>query len=256
MIRAFRALTLTGFREARRNRITLLIAGFAIALLLFSTLVADVAVATIDRVLIDVGLAGMSMMLVVLSIFLSSSLLGREIERRTIFMIVSKPISRGVFLASRLTGNMLTLGVLLIAMTGVFWIELLVFNTPFRAHYVLAIAALFVELLVLSSVGFAMSSFSGHIVSAMVTAGVFFAGHLAGDIYRVAERAKSLPLQYLGKATYYLLPNLDRLNYRPQACHLIDVPASEVAASFAYGLTYAGVMVGIAIVVFARRDFK
>jgi Cu-processing system permease protein len=256
MIRAFGALTLTGFREARRNRVTLLIAGFAIALLLFSTLVADVSVARIERVLIDVGLAGMSLMLVVLAVFLSSSLLVREIERRTIFMIVSKPISRGLFLISRLAGNMLTLAVLLAAMTVVFWLELLVFNAPFRPHYVLAIAGLLVELLVLSSVGFAMSSFSGHVVSAMVTAGIFFAGHLAGDIYRIAERAKSVPLQYLGKATYYLLPNLDRLNYRPQACHLIDVPLTEALGSFAYGVAYAGVMVGIAVLVFARRDFK
>ncbi|MBR2979205.1 MAG: ABC transporter permease [Myxococcaceae bacterium] len=253
---AFAALTLNGFREARRNRVTLLIAGFALVLLLCSTLLADVSIASIERVLVDMGLSGMSLMLVVLAIFLSTSQLGREIERRTIFMIVSKPVSRATFILGRMAGNMLTLAVLLLAMAAIFWVELALFGYPMRAQYGVAIAALYVELAVLSSVGFAMSSFAGPIVSAMVTAGVYLAGHLSGDIYRLGESAQSAFLTAIAKGVYYLLPNLDRLNFRPHATYLIDISGADLGLSVLYAIAYAGIMLSLSVLFFARRDFK
>lgn len=253
---AFAALALNGFREARRNRITLIIAGFALVLLLLSTLLADVSIASIERVLVDMGLAGMSLMLVVLAIFLSTSQLGKEIERRTIFMVVSKPVSRATFILGRMAGNMVTLGMLLVAMALIFWIELALFGYPMRSQYVMAILTLYIELIVLTSVGFAMSSFAGPIVSAMVTGGIFFAGHLAGDIYRLGERAQSAFLTAVAKGAYYVLPNLDRLDFRPHATHLLDISGSSVALSILYALAYSGVMLGLAVVFFSRRDFK
>lgn len=253
---AFTALALNGFREARRNRITMLIAGFALLALLMSTLLADVSVASIERVLVDMGLAGMSLMLVVLAIFLSATQLGKEIERRTIFMVVSKPVSRATFILGRMAGNMITLGVLLLAMTAIFWVELLVMGYPMRSQYLAAVGTLYVELLVLSSIGFALSSFAGSIVSAMVTAGIYIAGHLSGDIYRLGERAQNAFITGVAKAAYYILPQLDRLDYKPHATHLLSVSGSDAALSVAYALGYSGVMLALAVLFFSRRDFK
>ena len=253
---AFLALALNGFREARRNRITMLIAGFALLALLMSTLLADVSVASIERVLVDMGLAGMSLMLVVLAIFLSATQLGKEIERRTIFMVVSKPVSRATFILGRMAGNMITLGVLLLAMTAIFWIELAVMGYPMRSQYLAAIGTLYVELLVLSSIGFAMSSFAGSIVSAMVTAGIYIAGHLSGDIYRLGERAQNALVTGVAKAAYYFLPQLDRLDYKPHATHLLSVSGSDVALAVAYAFGYSGIMLALAVLFFSRRDFK
>lgn len=255
-MKAFAALALNGFREARRNRITLLIAGFALVALLMSSIIADVSVATVERVLVDVGLAGMSLMLVVLAIFLSATQLGKEIERRTIFMVVSKPVSRATFIMGRLAGNMITLGVLLVAMSLIFWLELAVMGYSMKSQYLVSIGTLYVELLVLSSVGFALSSFAGSIVSAMVTVGVFFAGHLAGDIYRLGSRSQSAFIEGLSKAAYYVMPNLDRLDYKPHATYLLQVSGGEVGLSILYALAYSGVMLALAVIFFSRRDFK
>jgi hypothetical protein len=115
---------------------------------------------------------------------------------------------------------------------------------------------LWVELVVLSSVGFVMSSFSGQMVSAVVTTGVYFAGHLSSDIYAQAEKTDVVSLKVLGKAIYYLLPNLERLNYRPKAAYGLVSAPSEVLTASAYGLCYAAVMILIAISLFEKRDFK
>jgi hypothetical protein len=96
---AFLATAWNGFREARRNRVTVVVGVFALLTLLLATLVTQITVVTFRRVMVDTGLGLMSLILVFLSIFLSSGLLAREIERRTIVLVVTKPISRSTFLA-------------------------------------------------------------------------------------------------------------------------------------------------------------
>ncbi len=255
-MREFGALTLNGFREARRNRVSVVVAVFTLGLLMASTLVTDVTVYTFQRVLADVGLGAMCLTLVLLAIFLSSGLLSREIERRTIFLIVSKPVSRALFIVGRLAGNMLTLAVLLVAMSVVFFLQVAMYGLPVTAPQLVAAGMLWVELLVISSVGFVLSSFASQLVSGVVTTGVYFAGHLSADIYTLASRSASPFIQWLGKGTYYFLPNLARLNFRPQASYDVMTPAWDIVKSAAYGFGYAGVMVALAVFIFSRRDFK
>jgi Cu-processing system permease protein len=253
---AFAAMVWNGFREARRNRVTVVVGVFAVVVLLSSTLVTEVTVSTFERVLSDFGLGMMSIILVFLAIYLSSGLLSREIERRTIFLVVSKPLSRSRFLIARLLGNMLTLGVLLVAMTLIFFLELALYRAPIHSQHLIAAGALWFELLVVVSAGFFFSSFAGQMVSAVATTGLYFAGHLSGDIYQLAARSESGALRVLGKGIYYLLPNLDRINFRPLATYNVPIEASAVVGSIAYGVAYAAVLSTLAALIFSRRDFR
>lgn len=250
------ALVWNGFREARRNRVTVVVGAFALVLLFSTSLVMEVTVATFDRVLTDVGLGMMSLLLVFLTIFLSSGLISREIDRRTIFMIVSRPLSRMGYLLARLAGNMLTVAVLLIAMGVIFLVQVYVLRSPITSIQILAIGMLWFELLVVACVGVTLSTFSGPIVSGLVTTGFYLAGHLSSDIYRLAARSKSEVLQWLGKGVYYALPNLDRLNMRPNATYN-QMPAwAEVGISLAHALSYCVILLMLAGFIFSRRDFR
>jgi Cu-processing system permease protein len=256
MMQQFLALTFNGFREARRNRVTVVVGAFALGLLVASTLLTNLSISTFDRVLTDFGIGIMSIVLVMLAVFLSSGMLAREIERKTLFLIVSKPISRALFLCARFAGNMLTLGVLLVMMGALFILLVSVYGTLITQAQFVAIGMLFFELLVLSSIGFAMSSFSSQMVSATVTVGAYFAGHLGGDIYELSRKAEDPLLQWVGKAVYYALPNLSRLNYRVQATYELPTPLSELLPHMLYAVGYSTVMIMIAITLFSRRDFK
>jgi ABC-type transport system involved in multi-copper enzyme maturation permease subunit len=255
-VNAFLALAWNGFREARRNRVTSAVVAFAFALLLSSYLVLEVTVITFSRVLVDLGLGAMAMMGVFLAIYLSAGVIPREIERRTLFLVVTRPMSRSTFLAARLAGNLITLGVLLLTMTAVYALQLRLFDVEFTFTQAAAIAGLYGELVLLSAVGFLLSSFSGTLVSALVTTGVFFAGHLCGDIYHFASRAKDPWLQSLGKALYYCLPNLERLNFRPHATHGLAVGVAELGTSLLYALAWSVGLLSLAAALFQRRDFK
>ena len=252
----FVALALNGFREARRNRVTLLVGIFALAMILSTSLVLEVTVGTFDRVLTDVGLGAMSLMLVLLTIFLSSGLISREIERRTIFLMVSKPLSRGAFLVGRLFGNMLTVTVLQLAMAALFCVMLRFYGSPLTPAHLAAMGMLWFELWVLSGVGFLMSSFSSQMVSAFVSVSVYVAGNLSSDIYKLAGKSQSDSLEVLGKAVYYVLPDLSRFNYRPQAAYNAAISSSELLSAMGYGVAYTSVMVALAILLFNRRDFR
>jgi Cu-processing system permease protein len=256
MMGPFIALTLNGFREARRNRVTLIVALFALSMLLSSSLVVEVTVGVFDRVLTDMGLGSMSLMLVLLTIFLSSGLISREIERRTIFLMVSKPLSRGAFLVGRLFGNMLTVTVLQLAMTALFFLMMLAYGTPITPAHLAAVGMLWFELWVLSGVGFLMSSFSSQMVSAFVTVSIYVAGNLSSDIYALARKSKSEALQALGRSVYYVLPDLSRFNYRPQASYAAAISSSQLLTDMAYGAAYTAVLVSLAVLLFNRRDFR
>lgn len=256
MIQSFLALTLNGFREARRNRVTLAVGAFAILALVSSTLVTGVTLQTYPRVLCDVGLGSMNLILVFLAIFLSSGLLAREIERRTIFLIVSKPLSRTQFLLARLCGNLLTLLVLLVTMGVIFIGEMALNSVAITQPQLIAMVGLFFELVLLSSIGFLFSSFTTQMVSAIATCGLYFAGHLSTDIYRLSAHSQDTLIRSLGKAAYYVLPNLERLDFRPMATYGVHLPASVVLSAAGYALAYSAGLLAIATVIFNRRDFR
>lgn len=252
----FLALAWNGFREARRNRVTTVVAAFAIVLLISSTLVTQVTVHTYDRVLTDFGLSTMAILLVGLAVFLSCGLIPQEIERKTIFLVVSRPMSRSLFLLSRLTGNLISLLVLQLAMTVVFFIELGLYGAPMTSAIVASLVGLSAELLVVTAIGFLFSTFSSQLISALITVGVIFSGHLSGDVYRLTSKSPSTVIQWAGRATYYLIPNLDRMNFRDAAALANPVAALEVAQSVGLALGYAALLIVIASVIFERRDFK
>lgn len=253
---AFLALVLNAFREARRNRVTLVVAGFALLSLMSSSLAMEVVVSTFDRVLVDVGLGSMAMILVALAIYLSCGVVPQEIERKTIFLIVSRPVSRTSFLVARLLGNVLTLTVLTLGMSAVLLGVLVMARAPITQPFVMSLLGLVVELAVISAAGFLFSSFSSTLVSAGCTAGVYFAGHLSAEIWRTSARSSSTFIQWLGKLTYYVMPNLERVNFRTQATYAVDVPLRDLGTGVGLSLAYVVVFMVLAAIIFERRDFK
>lgn len=253
---AFWAMTWNGFREARRNRVTTVVGAFALVSMLSTNMVTEVTVMTFDRVLNDFGLGMMAVLLVALSIYLSCGMLAQEIERRTIFLIVSRPISRARFLLARLAGNMLTLAILMVAMAVIFFAELKFFGTDITQPTLMAMAGLLVELLLLSAAGFFFSSISGQLVAAICTTSVYFAGHLSPDMVRITQNSKNEVSRLFGTVLYYVVPNLERVNFRPNAAYAAPVDYALFLNSVLYTSAYALGFIGLAIFFFERRDFK
>lgn len=250
------ALVLNGFRESRRNRVTVVVFLFAFAMIFSATFALEFTVATFSRVITDMGLGVMSIIATFLAVFLSTALLPREIERRTIFMVASRPISRSVFVVGRYLGTLLTMLFVTGIMAALFLLQLGWEGAPIEAPHFAAIAGVFLEVLVLSAAGFLFATFTSQYVAVSATVGLYFVGHLAGDLYRMANRAESTVLSVIGKAVYYVLPNLDRLDFKQRATYLDPTSWQEFGSAVVYSLGYATVALALACVIFERRDFK
>lgn len=250
------ALTLNGFREARRNRVTTVVYVFALILVFSSTVALDMTVATFERVMVDLGLGAMSLIAAFLSIFLASGLIPREIERRTIFMVLAKPLTRTTFIVGRFLGNLLTV----YAITGAMGVLLaLQFGmqrmTPHPTVFA-AMVGIALQVMIISAIAFAFASASSQFVTALSSVSLFFIGHLTPDLYAMANKSTVELFKVLGKAAYYALPNLDRLNFSSRATYHEVVTASELFSSTVYAVGYSVVMILVAAALFQRRDFK
>ncbi len=255
-MRAIIALALAGFREAVRNRVTVVVGVFASVMLLLTTLILNVTLFSLDRVVTDFGLSVMSLLLSGLAIFLSSGLISKEIERRTIFLIVSRPLSRSQFIMGRVLGNLFTLSALLAVMVALFGLQLLVFEVPRNDAIVAAIVGLMAELVLLTCAGVLCSVLSSQLLAALTCVGLYLLGHLDEELYALARASKNELVQGVGKVVYYLLPNLSRVNYRGAAAHALAVNWGELGSSVLYILGYAAVLLFLATFAFDRRDFK
>lgn len=250
------ALALAGFREAVRNRVTVVVGVFAAVMLLSTTLILNVTVFSLDRVVTDFGLSVMNLLLTGLAIFLSSGLISKEIERRTIFLTVSRPVSRTQFVLGRFLGNLLTLGMLQLVMSGIFVLQLIVFEVPKTGAQLAAVLGQSVELFVLTAAGLLCSVLSSQLVSAITCVGIYLMGHLSEDLYALASRSTSTFARTIGKATYYALPNLSRINYRSAAAYEVPVVWNDFLASCGYVAAYGVVLLMLTTLAFDRRDFK
>lgn len=256
MMRNILILSLAGFTEARRNRVTLIVVAFALVMLLSTTLVINLTVFTLDRVATDFGLGVMSLLMVGLAIFLSSSQLSREIDRRTIFLVLSRPVSRAQFVVGRTVGTVLTLWIMLAAMTALFFAQAVVLHLDITEAQYAAVGGLAIELVFLSAMGALFSSVSSPLVSSLSSIGLYLIGHGATDLWEIASRSKSDFIKQAGTAVYWVIPQLDRLDYRLAAAYAHPIDWGRFAVSSGYAFGYAAVMLVLAVLVFERIDFK
>jgi Cu-processing system permease protein len=257
-------IALNGFREARRNRVTVVVFAFALILVLSATVALDLTVTTFRRVMTDLGLGAMGLITVFLAIFLGSAQLPKEIERRTIFMVLAKPISRNTFLVGRFLGNVTTVTAVLIMMALLLAAQFLVAGPMvmtdagelFHLSLAVAVYGMFLEIILLSALCFFFASAGSQFVTTISTIGLYFLGHMAPELYKMASRSKNEMFQVVGKGLYYTLPNLDRLDFKGRATYMEDTPWSELLNSTAYTIGYTMVLLSIACFLFQRRDFK
>lgn len=256
------AIALNGFREARRNRITSVLFVFAFIMVFSTTVSIEFTVATFDRVMTDFGLGVIGLMAPVLTLFLGTGLIPREIERRTIFMVVARPVSRSAFVLGKYLGNVLTVGGLVLVMGVLFLLQLQIagasqrFSTGIHREHFVALYGLLLEVVLLSAVAFVFAAASSQFVSSLSVTCLYFIGHMAEDLYALADRSKVELVQWAGKALYYALPNFDRLDYKARATYFDPTSNGELAVTTLYALAYTAVMLVIATQIFERRDFK
>jgi ABC-type transport system involved in multi-copper enzyme maturation permease subunit len=247
------------FREAVRDRVLYNLVLFVLILITGAIFLGELSSAQETKIIIDMGLSAMLLFGVFIAIFVGVGLVYKEIERRTIYAIFSKPVSRAEFLIGKYLGLCLTLLVNVVVM-GIGVSLALVYVRrgidPSVWKIWPAIALIYFELMIVTAVALVFSSFSSPALSAILTFFVFVIGHFSGDMRAFAQTLGTSGAKLLFGALFYLLPNLSNFSFITPAAHG-ELPTARIfVLSGIYGIVYCCVLLSIATLIFNRRNFK
>lgn len=250
------ALAASTVRELVRDKVLYSILFFAALLLLVSLGMKEITIGDSDKVVRGVALAGISAMGSVIAVFLGVQLVHKEIERKTIYTLASKPIPRWQILLGKYLGLWLTL-VLELGILTIFY-TLIVGSRqglPSVGVY-LSIVMLMVELSLLTAWSTLFSTFASPLMASAYSICIYLIGHFTDDLRAFGEASDNPTFRLVASVVYRVLPNLELFNIRTEAVLNIPVPASELGWAVLYGLGYTAVVLAVATAVFERRDFK
>ena len=243
-------------RELVRSKLLYNLFLFAALLIASSMFVAQLTIGQWDRIILDQGLAAIEVVGALVAVLIGVNLIAGEIERKTIFSTLAKPVSRGAFVAGRYLGLLAVLAVNVAVMLALLAVVLHLAGYGLSRTALEAGLLIGVELALMASVATLFSSFSTPILAAGFSIAFFLIGHLLGDLRAFGDRSKSGLARSLTNFFYRLLPDLELLNLKSLAASQLPVDPRFVLRSAAYGLAYAAVLLVLATLIFRRRDLK
>jgi ABC-type transport system involved in multi-copper enzyme maturation permease subunit len=254
----YRVLVITAnvFREVIRDRVLYLIALFALFLAACTRLLPEIAAATEDKMLLDVGLAAMNLLGLVIAVFVGTGLVNKEIEKRTVLVLVAKPVSRTEFIVGKHLGLSAVLAVLVAAMTVLYMAILSFSQVAYPVGSILVSSLyLFLQLSLITAVAIAFGVFTSSILATLLTFAVYLMGNFSHDLVALGKLSKNPAIESMTRNLYLVLPDLSRLDLKNQAIYG-QLPAVDVLFSNAgYGLLYTILLLAIASLVFSQREF-
>lgn len=247
------------FREAVRDRVLYNLVLFVLLLTAGAIFLGELSGGQEAKIIVDLGLSSILLFGVFIAIFVGIGLVHKEIERRTIYAILSKPIGRGEFLLGKYLGLCLTLLVNVFVMGAGVSLALLYVKhgwDPLVLSIWPAILLIYMELAILTAVALLFSSFSSPALSALLTFFVFVAGHFSGDLKTFAASLGGTAARWFFTTIYYLLPNLSNYSLITPAAHGYAPSASALLLALLYAAIYASVLLAAGALIFNRRNFK
>ncbi|MGA1871030.1 MAG: ABC transporter permease [bacterium] len=250
------AIAKNTFLEAIRDRILYNLLIFALIIIGISTILGNFTIGEQKRIILDVGLSSISIFGVLIAVFVGINLVYKEISKKTIYNIISKPVTRYQFIFGKYFGLLFTLFVNVFIMAVGFLSILFYLYGSFNVQVFLAIGLTFMELMIITSIAIMFSTFSTPTLSAIFTLSVFVIGHLTHDLMLLRNKVESSIVRFMLTGFYYILPNLDNFNIRNQVVHQLPIKFRYIQYATSYGVIYLCIIFIISIIIFNKREFK
>jgi ABC-type transport system involved in multi-copper enzyme maturation permease subunit len=252
------AIASNTFREAVRDRVLYNLIGFAVLMAGASILVGQISVDIEKLVVINLGLTAVSLFGVIIAIFIGIGLVSKEIDKRTLYTVLSRPVQRWEFILGKFFGLAGTLAVNTVCMAAGVFLSLLYVAHHLIKDDVSILAALYfivLQFLMITALTLLFSSFSSPLLSALFSFSLFVMGNFSTDLHMFAGVEKGLN-RWLAIAASYVVPNLSALNVISSVAHGEPVAGRLILANTAYALFYSAMVLCGAVLIFERRNLK
>ncbi|MEO0083169.1 MAG: ABC transporter permease [candidate division WOR-3 bacterium] len=248
-------IILNTFREAIRDKIFITIIIFAVIVMGSSKVVQPLALGQEEKVIKDIGLNSITLFTVLIAVLVGGRLVYKEIEKRTIYLIISRPIHRWQFIIGKYFGLLLVIFESLLIMACVFYLILVLLGITPSLNLLLSILMTFFELWIITALAIFFSTFSSPITSSIFTFAIYFLGHLTRDFRAFAIATKSPSTKVIADILYYLLPNLANFNIKAEVVHNIYLEPKIFILTIAYTVLYSTIVLIFSCLLFQKKDF-
>lgn len=249
-------IALNTFKETVRDKVLYNLVLFALLMIASSYVLGKISVYQEVKIIKDLGLASISVFGMVIAIFIGIGLVSKEIEKRTLYSVLPKPISRTQFILGKYFGLCLTLLVNVAIMSAGFFLLLLVLGEPFESGLLKAIVLIQVKLMVLVAVAILFSTFTSPTLAGLFTGFTYIVGFYSSDLKNTDSIVDSDFVPRLTGAIYYLLPNFRNFDVKAQAVAGAPLPLGQIGWAVAYALVYVCLLLVASTWIFRSRNFR
>lgn len=246
------------FREAVRDRVLYNLIAFALLMSGAAILVGQVSFGIERLVVVNLGLTAVSLFGIVIAIFIGIGLVSKEIEKRTLYTVLSRPVQRWEFIVGKFFGLAGTLAVNTVLMAiGVFAALLYVSRSFHGPDGWIGVALYFIilQFLIMTALALFFSSFASPLMAAVFAFALFVIGNFAEDLRGFAAMTHGLQ-RWLATGTAYLLPNFSAFNVITSVAHEQPVAGSLIFYNTLYALVYTAMALSAGVLIFQRRNLK
>jgi ABC-type transport system involved in multi-copper enzyme maturation permease subunit len=241
------------FRETLRKRTFLNVLVFGAGMMLFGMIASSLSIGKPDSVVRSIGLSAVTVSVDLLALLMSVSLVYEEIQQRTLFVLLTRPVRRWQYVVGRFMGLMLTVAISLTAFGVVFFLILVSVRGHGRYQDIVALGAVVPEAALLAAFGVILSCFSTPTLSAGIGLAFWATCSTSDDLLRLTVKAEP-SFRWIAKGIYYVLPSFARLNFREAAVYGVALNGTDVALSIAYATLYGTGLLLVAVTILNRRE--
>lgn len=251
-------IALNTFKESIRNKILIGVLLFSILIIVSTMALVQLTIGQWMKITVDIGMGAISLFGNLMAIFLGINLVAKEIDKKTVYTIVSKPIKRYEFILSKYLGLIITIFINVVLMF-IILLVILKFYVRYEVPYIGAIQAfylLLLEFMIVSAIAIFFSTFSTPIMSAAFSITIWFIGHLLSDLKFWSMKSENETFKFLINLAYYTLPDLELLNLKSNIVYQIIADSKYLLWVTTYALMYSLLMLTASILIFDKKDFK
>ena len=239
-------------RQTIRQRLFYNLVFFGIGMVLLAMTVGNITFGYADRVVRSIGLSGVSITVDLMALLVGVSLIHEEIDRKTLFVVLARPLSRSQYVLGRYLGLLAATFIMLVGLSIVFAIVLTLVRGSLTTLDVVALALAFPEAAILGGIGVVLSCFTTPSLGAGMGLGVWIISTATDDLVRLTQ---GIGIGHdILVAVSWILPSLARLNFREAVVYQQQIAMFDVAAAATYGFVYAGALAALSAIVLSRRE--
>lgn len=252
-------VALNTFREAVRDRVLYNLLFFGLVMMAASIIAGQISIGIEEKVIVTLGLSAISLIGLLISIFIGVGLVSKEMDKRTLYAVLAKPVRRWEFLVGKFGGLVLTLAVNVAAM-GIGLFLALIYVKPALergdATVLTAVYFIWLKLALVVALALLFSCFTTPLLAILFTAGIYVVGLYVQELRNMPVQVMSRGMTLFTKGLSYVLPNFENFNIMAMAAHSRQVPGTLIAQNTLYAAVYCAIVLSVAVLVFSRRNLK